>query len=118
MTDEMKKNELSEKQLENVAGGKNDWADPGIIEVSSGTTPKIGDSFYAFSIGDRVECNVCFVGTERGTVIDRRANSADGSNLFGPSVMEYWPEYKVRFDKPSYQEKYGTTWLAQFLLCH
>ena len=114
MTDEMKKNEVTEEQLKDVAGGKIKLASSGLAYLDLGEK-----ATFAFNIGDRVECAVCYFGTERGTIVDRRMKRDEIEDYYDFCVHDgEWPEYKVQFDKLSYREKYKDEWLRQGVLSY
>ena len=115
MTEEIKKNELNDEQLEEVSGGEMKCVSHGSINLNKEAT-----ATFAFNIGDRVECRwVCVSGAESGTIVDRRIDIIHQIYpLNGEGISGSLPEYKVKFDNPSYQEKFGDTWLPQEVLSY
>ena len=114
MTDEPKRQELNEKELENATGGKIEWAPAGAVRTGSGKTVS-----FCFNVGDRVEVNACIFGTERGTIVERKVVTKP----YWPDAQSYgfdhdMPVYRIQFDKPSYRTKYADEFWDQNYLSY
>ena len=109
--EELNKNgELSDEELDNVAGGCGELSWGSYGEVS-----RAEDVRFEFNVGDRVELYngwICHTFTMRVTIIDRRV-AQDGSG--------YRPFYKVRFDRIVYShdgESIQEKWVDQNCLSY